>query len=137
MTPAEAIPLVALIAAATGQRQPEGAPDAWALLLPDIAIGDALRAVQQIAAKPQPHERRLTIDAPTIRAQVKADRAARIDQALATWEPPADPAEYLRELRAITAQAGAGELDTPHQKPQIGTRRDDIMRRAQQAIETI
>ena len=137
MTPAEAAPLAVLIAAATGPRVAEGAADALALLLDDIDIADAITAVKAIARRPQPNDRRLTIDAPMIRAEAKRARAARIDQALATWEPPADPAEYLRELRAITAQAGAGELEAPHQKPTIGHRRDDIMRRAQQAIETI
>lgn len=131
MTPAEAAPLAVLIAAATGQRVAEGAADALALLLDDIDVADAITAVKAIARRPQPNDRRLTIDAPMIRAEAKRARAARIDQALATWQPsPAaadDPRRYLAEYRQVIAQAG--DSTTPRQIREIRSGRPETNQR--------
>ena len=138
MNVAEAAILLKYIHDITGQDVADSA-DAWADVLDDVDVRDAREAVRAIARRPQPHDRRLAVSTDMVRAEVAATRKTRIEHAYNRWEPTsADPAEYLRQLRAAVKTAGdGGELEAPHQKPTIGHRRDDIMRRAQQAIETI
>nr|DAF00040.1 MAG TPA: hypothetical protein [Caudoviricetes sp.] len=128
MTPAEATSLVAAITVATGVRPAEASPDAWAYLLDDVPIGAALEAVKAIAHRPQPHERRLTIDPAMIRDQIRRDRNKRIDAMEAYFIPSSgDPAVYLAELRAHRQAAAAGTLKPPPRRA-IAERRTETIR---------
>lgn len=129
MTPAEATSLVAAITVATGVRPAEASPDAWAYLLDDIPIAEALEAVKAITHQPQPHERRLTIDPAMIRDQIRRDRNKRIDAMEAHFIPSSgDPAVYLAELRAHRQAAAAGTLKPPPPRRAIAERRTETVR---------
>ncbi|WP_314711984.1 hypothetical protein [Propionibacterium acidifaciens] len=112
MNTSEAAAILRLVAAATGQLVDQYAPDAWAVILDDVAPADAKLAVRAIARRPQPHDRRLAITPDLVLAEVRRIRARRIADAEHAFEPsPAarlDPAAYIAELRDHRARAAAG-----------------------------
>lgn len=104
MNTSEAAAILRLVAAATGQLVDQYAPDAWAVILDDVAPADAKLAVRAIARRPQPHDRRLAITPDLVLAEVRRIRARRIADAEHAFEPsPAarlDPAAYIAHRRA-------------------------------------
>jgi len=133
VTPAEAAQLIALIAAATGDRPPEGSPDAWSFILDDLPIGDAMDAVRDIARRPQPRDRRLVVTPDMVLVEARRIRRERIAAAEDSFEPsPAtrdDPAAYIAELRAHRQAAADGTLGTAPALAARPTLADDMRAR--------
>ncbi|ANH49915.1 hypothetical protein BI041_gp51 [Propionibacterium phage PFR2] len=111
MNAGEAGVLVRFVAAICPSQQLDDlTADAWALVLDDVRAVDAMEAVRAIAKRPQPHDRRLTIEPDVIRSEVRRIRAARIEAAEPAFTPTTgDPDGFRRELRAWRTAAADGK----------------------------
>ncbi len=136
MTPSECVKLTRLIQnICPAQKLDEYTSDAWFPLLDDIAIGDALDAMNRLGRRQPfiaPHD---------IRAEVKVIRRERVDKADATFVPTCDPddtAAYNRQLLAHRRAIGDGAIEptqpqlTRAVRPSLLAR---VFRRVPKAIE--
>ncbi|MDU7718833.1 MAG: hypothetical protein E7J90_11535 [Cutibacterium avidum] len=93
------------------QAQDEFTPEAWNLVLDDIAMPDAMAAVRRIARSTD--TKPLWIDPRQILNEVRRVRTARLD-ATPTSGAPTDPAAYCQWLKATRQHIASGNrTDTP------------------------
>ena len=125
----ESAALVRYVAAiCPGQRIDDLTGDAWACVLDDVQIADAMEAATRISKRPQPFDRRLTISPDQIRVEVRKIRADRMERAEAEFVPTSgDPTRYIAELRAWRRQVadGAVQLNPDPTRPSLTTGDED------------
>lgn len=114
MNTAEAGALVKFVRSAfPDQETDDGTPDAWAMIMPDVKLSDAMKAVIGMSRRKQPYDRRLRVTPNEIIDEVKTIRSHRIEAAEQHFMPSSgDPSTYMAELRTWRLRAADGEFDS-------------------------